>query len=131
MAETAFRIIAADDDYEIRKSYEFIVERCPQITLEAVESGEELIKRFKENPGLYGLVITDYDMGSGKMNGLEVIAQVRRTSKVPIVMISGSREVRSRVLEYEGTEFLEKGSLNTINEIHNILSRYSGQPRQN
>lgn len=90
------RIMIVDDDLNIAELISLYLRKECFDTL-SVEDGEEALKRFKEyEPDLILL-----DLMLPGMDGYEVCRELRKTSKVPIIMLSAKGEVFDKVLGLE------------------------------
>ena len=90
-------IIFADDEHYFHvKISEGIRSRLPNVSLELVWSGEELVEKVLS--GEYGVIVTDYQMGRFKQNGIEAAQLIRdKEIKTPIFIYS-THEMPSEVL---------------------------------
>ncbi len=90
------RILIVDDDQNIAELVAlYLVKECFDIRI--VNDGEEALKQFKEyNPNLILL-----DLMLPGIDGYEVCREIRKTSKVPIIMLSAKGEVFDEVLGLE------------------------------
>lgn len=85
-------------------------------------SSMEALKRCRENPAEFDLVITDFNMpGASGLNVASELMQIR--PDLPVVLCSGSvtEELRSRARECGIRDVLHKP--NTVEEFRNTLSR--------
>lgn len=81
--ENKMRLLLIEDDVEISEMLEtFLCSQHFEIT--TAYDGEEAIKKFAD--GAYSLVILDLMIP--KINGLKVLQEIRKTSTVPIIIIS-------------------------------------------
>ena len=93
---TKQKILVVDDDTNIAELISlYLTKECFENCI--VEDGEEALKAFKEfNPDLILL-----DLMLPGMDGYEVCRTVRKTSSVPIIMLSAKGEVFDKVLGLE------------------------------
>ena len=91
------QILIADDESRMRKLLRDFLEREGYQVLEAA-NGEEALDLFYENKNI-DLIILDVMMP--RMDGWEVCKEVRRYSKVPIVMLTARAEERSELKGFE------------------------------
>ena len=93
---TKQKILVVDDDTNIAELISlYLTKECFETCI--VEDGEEALKAFKEfNPDLILL-----DLMLPGMDGYEVCRTVRKTSSVPIIMLSAKGEVFDKVLGLE------------------------------
>ncbi len=90
------KILIVDDDLNIAELISlYLVKECFDTQIAA--DGEEAIQKFKEyNPNLILL-----DLMLPSMDGYDVCREIRKTSKVPIIMLSAKGEVFDKVLGLE------------------------------
>ena len=86
------RILLADDEPAIRKVVRDALEREGHDVVAAVD-GQEALERFGE--GAFGLVITDLAMP--RVDGRELVREIRRRSPVPILVLTVRGEEREKV----------------------------------
>ena len=86
------RILLADDEPAIRKVVRDALEREGHEVIAAVD-GQEAIERFGD--GAFGLVITDLAMP--RVDGRELVREIRRRSPVPILVLTVRGEEREKV----------------------------------
>ncbi len=90
------KILIVDDDANIAELISlYLVQECFDTQIAA--DGEEANQKFKEyNPNLILL-----DLMLPSMDGYDVCREIRKTSKVPIIMLSAKGEVFDKVLGLE------------------------------
>ncbi len=86
------RVLVADDEPAIRKVVRDALEREGHEVVTAVDGGEAL-ERFDE--GSFDLVVTDLAMP--RVDGLELVKEVRRRSPLPILVLTVRNEEREKV----------------------------------
>jgi two-component system KDP operon response regulator KdpE len=86
------RILLADDEPAIRKVVRDALEREGHEVIAAVD-GQEAIERFGD--GAFGLVVTDLAMP--RVDGRELVHEIRRRSPVPILVLTVRGEEREKV----------------------------------
>lgn len=92
----AYKILIADDDENIRELLRLYIKK-EGFEVVAASDGEDAILKFeKESPDLMLL-----DIMMPRMDGWEVCRKVRKTSQLPIIMISAKGEVFDKVLGLE------------------------------
>jgi DNA-binding response OmpR family regulator len=96
MVGTNKRILIVDDDEQIRDLLEFDISSSGYIT-DTASNGEEGLKKALENK--YDLILLDVMMP--KMNGYETSAEIRKISKVPIIMLTAKSEEKDELMGYE------------------------------
>lgn len=90
------RILIVDDEKRIRKMIREFTSREGYITDEAAD-GEEALGKLKEHE--YSLIILDVMMP--KIDGWTVCREVRRTSQVPIIMLTARGEEYDKLFGFE------------------------------
>jgi two-component system KDP operon response regulator KdpE len=88
------RILVADDEAAIRKVVRDALEKAGHDVETAID-GEEASRIFEEGGGELDLVVTDLNMP--KMDGLELVRRIRRTSSVPVLVLTVRQEEREKV----------------------------------
>lgn len=90
------KILIVDDDQNIAELVAlYLIKECFDTRI--VNDGEEALVQFKEyNPNLILL-----DLMLPGMDGYEVCREIRKTSKVPIIMLSAKGEIFDEVLGLE------------------------------
>ena len=91
------RILVVDDEDRMRKLIRDFLQR-KQYQITEAEDGEQAIELFMANHG-YDLVILDVMMP--KMDGWEVCREIRKISKVPIIMLTAKGEESDELLGFE------------------------------
>ena len=86
------RILLADDEPAIRKVVRDALEREGHDVVAAVD-GQEALERFGE--GSFGLIITDLAMP--RVDGRELVREIRSRSPVPILVLTVRGEEREKV----------------------------------
>jgi DNA-binding response OmpR family regulator len=99
------RILAVDDDLELRSLVGFALRRAGYLVVEA-EAGEAALELFRRQPP--DLVILDINLPG--MSGFEVCRQMRAESPVPILMLTvrASEEDEVRGLDLGADDYLTK-----------------------
>lgn len=91
------KILVVDDESRMRKLVrDFFIRQDYQV-LEAAD-GEEALECFYENKDIALLIL---DVMMPKMNGWDVCRQIRRTSKVPIIMLTARGDESDELLGFE------------------------------
>ena len=91
------KILVVDDESRMRKLVHDFLAREGYEVLEAGD-GEEALDIFYQQKDIALLVL---DIMMPRINGLEVCREIRRTSNVPIIMLSAKGEVFDKVLGLE------------------------------
>ena len=86
------RILLADDEPAIRKVVRDALEREGHDVTTAID-GKEALERFDE--GVFDLVVTDLAMP--RVDGLELVKELRRKSPLPILVLTVRNEEREKV----------------------------------
>ena len=100
------RVLVVEDENAQRETLYYLLKSyIPEVEFDICENGDDAIKKFAERE--YFLVIVDLHLGKGGLQGRDVIGTVRKTSNVPIIVITGteypfhSQEYKSlKVQEY-------------------------------
>lgn len=91
------KILVVDDESRMRKLVKDFLARKDYLVLEAGDGEEALDIFFKEND--FSLVILDVMMP--KMDGWQVVREIRQYSKVPIIMLTAKSDERDELLGFE------------------------------
>lgn len=91
------KILVVDDESRMRKLVRDFLVRQGYEVFEA-GNGEEALDIFYEDKRI-ALIILDVMMP--KMNGWEVVKEIRQTSKVPIIMLTAKSEEEDELLGFE------------------------------
>ena len=91
------KILVVDDESRMRKLVKDFLVRKDYTVLEAA-NGEEAVDIFVENKDI-ALIILDVMMP--KMDGWQVCREIRKTSKVPIIMLTAKADERDELLGFE------------------------------
>lgn len=92
-----WKILVVDDESRMRKLVKDFLIRENYEVLEA-EDGEQALEVFYANKDI-ALCILDIMMPG--LNGLEVVKEIRETSKVPIIMLTAKGDERDELLGFE------------------------------
>lgn len=92
-----WKILVVDDESRMRKLVKDFLTRENYEVLEA-EDGEQALEVFYANKDI-ALCILDIMMPG--LNGLEVVKEIRETSKVPIIMLTAKGDERDELLGFE------------------------------
>lgn len=93
----ALKILVVDDESRMRKLVRDFLVRAGFEVEEAADGMEACDKFFDKND--FALVITDVMMP--KMDGWELVRQIREYSKVPIIMLTAKGEERDELTGFE------------------------------
>ena len=77
------KILIVEDEEMIREGVSDYLTDCGYETIEAVD-GQEALEKFSS----YEVALVLLDIQMPKLNGLEVLAEIRKTSQVPVLMLS-------------------------------------------
>ena len=89
---TKIKVLIAEDEPLVRRSYARLL-GDEYDTIFAANGGEAL--RTIESGWKHDLILSDYDMGTGYMNGVDFCRRLRALGiKTPFVLISGNDRVR-------------------------------------
>ena len=124
---TKQKILIVDDDTNIAELISlYLTKECFETRM--VEDGEEAIKAFKEfEPNLILL-----DLMLPGIDGYEVCRTVRKTSSVPIIMLSAKGEIFDKVLGLElgADDYMVKpfDSKELVARVKAVLRRFQPMP---
>lgn len=100
------KVLVVDDESRMRKLVHDFLSKSNYEVIEAAD-GEEAIDMFYDNKDI-SLVILDVMMP--KMDGWEVLKQIRRDSKVPVIMLTAKSEEKDELMGFENgaDEYISK-----------------------
>ena len=106
MAMTNHKILLVDDDRDLLEMLLSIFRRAGYTKLLTASSGPEALRAWKENQP--DLVVLDVMMPG--MDGFSVLKEIRRTSRVPVLMLTARGEAEDRIegLEIGTDDYLPK-----------------------
>ena len=106
MAMTNHKILLVDDDRDLLEMLLSIFRRAGYTKLLTASSGPETLRAWKENQP--DLVVLDVMMPG--MDGFSVLKEIRRTSRVPVLMLTARGEAEDRIegLEIGADDYLPK-----------------------
>ncbi len=93
----ATKIMVVDDESRIRKLVKDFLQKEKFSVLEA-EDGEEAMDLFYDNPDIAVILL---DVMMPKMDGWQVLREIRETSKVPIIMLTARADERDELKGFE------------------------------
>jgi len=125
MISPPLRVVVADDDRAVLKSYEVLLPKLGHEVLALVSSGAELVAACAAlEPSL---VITDIKMPD--MEGIEAVLRIYESRILPVILVSGFYDPKSweRAVSDEIVEFLLKPvSLELLEQkIAHVMSLYA------
>ena len=91
------KILVVDDESRMRKLVRDFLVRQNYEVFEA-ENGEEALDLFYEEKGI-SLILLDVMMP--RLNGWEVVKEIRQSSKVPIIMLTAKADEEDELLGFE------------------------------
>ncbi len=99
------RVLVADDEPAIRKVVRDALEREGHDVVTSID-GQEALEMFEE--GTFDLVVTDLAMP--RVDGLELVQEVRRRSPVPILVLTvrGDEREKVRLLDLGADDYVTK-----------------------
>jgi DNA-binding response OmpR family regulator len=118
-------VLLVEDEESIREAEKLYLEQAGYVVIEA-EDGEKAVTLWKERPA--DLVILDLNLPL--QDGLEVCREIRRTSQVPILMVTARVEEIDELLGLEigADDYLRKPFSPAILVARvNVLLRRSGK----
>ena len=97
------KILVVDDESRMRKLVKDFLKREDYTVLEAgdgmeAKDGEEAVDTFYSTKGINLLVL---DVMMPKMDGWEVVKEIRKVSKVPIIMLTAKDQEQDELLGFE------------------------------
>ena len=103
---TNHKILLVDDDRDVLEMLLSIFRRAGYTKLLTASSGPEALRVWKENQP--DLVVLDVMMPG--MDGFSVLKEIRRTSRVPVLMLTARGEAEDRIegLEIGADDYLPK-----------------------
>ena len=93
------KILVVDDESRMRKLVNDFLSKKGYSVLEAADGAEAVELFFKEENSDIALIILDVMMP--KMDGWQVVREIRQFSKVPIVMLTARAEEQDELLGYD------------------------------
>ncbi len=99
------RVLVVDDEQLIVKGIRFSLEQ-DDYEVDCAYDGEEALKLAKENP--YDIILLDIMLP--KMDGYEVLQQIREFSDVPVIMLTAKAEDMDKILglDYGADDYITK-----------------------
>ena len=91
-------VLVVDDESRMRKLIRDFLAQKGYSILEA-QDGEEALKVFEENKNKIGIILLDVMMP--KLDGWSVLRQIRKTSNVPIIMLTARGEEQDELFGFE------------------------------
>ena len=91
------KILVVDDESRMRKLVKDFLTSAGYQVLEA-QDGEEAVDTFYSTKGINLLVL---DVMMPKMDGWEVVKEIRKVSKVPIIMLTAKDQEQDELLGFE------------------------------
>ena len=76
---------------------------------ESETSAEKAVDFLKKNHTSYDVVLMDIEFKRQRIQGLEAVKEIRLFSKIPIIMISASKEACLVAAELGANSFMPKG----------------------
>ena len=93
----AYKVMIVDDESRIRKLVRDFLEKENFYVLEAAD-GEQAMDLFYENQDVAMILL---DVMMPKMDGWQVLREIRETSKVPIIMLTARADERDELKGFE------------------------------
>lgn len=122
------RILAVDDDPDLQKMLDSIFRRAGYLHIRTASSGPEALRMLKEEPSDF--IILDVRMPG--MDGFAVLREIRRTSRIPVLMLMARGEAEDRIagLESGADDYLAKPFLprELLLRVQAILNRAYPEP---
>lgn len=89
-------ILVVDDEQEIADLVEIYLNNDGFDVIKAYD-GEECLEKFKEHPEIRVIIL---DVMMPKMDGMETCRRIRRTSNIPIIMLSAKTADMDKILGF-------------------------------
>ncbi len=116
-------VLLVDDEKGVRDSLCGLFEDLGHLA-ESASSGEEALSMVREKD--YDLILMDYMMGHGKLNGLDATKQIRQINpRVPIYIHSSNEFKKEQLMEAGATGYIQKGSDSQMEDIMSVLKNSS------
>lgn len=114
-----FKVTLVDDDPLFVETLRDYLQSMHISDVESFSSGEELLKALKPNDKRF--IVCDYDFGSKeKMNGLQVLEQVRKSyENMPVVILSShdKLDIALGTLRSGAIDYFIKGNESTFTTV--------------
>lgn len=108
-------IICDDDKIDIKLFKKFIgVEKLKVCNILEAGNADELYKLIKDNADSIDLIFLDYYLG--EHNGLDILKKLRRSNKIPVIMLTGSGDEETAVecMKEGAMDYIPKDTLSKI-----------------
>ena len=126
--ENNISILVVDDDKEIADLVEIYLVNDGYSVLKASD-GEECIQMFRDHPEIRMIIL---DIMMPGVDGLEVCRQIRKTSNVPILMLSAKAEDMDKIVGFGSgaDDYLTKPfhPLELLARVKSQMKRYTTLP---
>lgn len=101
----AARVLVVDDEKTIVKGIKYSLSR-DGYEVDCAYDGEEAVEKVRNNP--YSIILLDVMLP--KMDGFEVLQQIREFSKVPVIMLTAKGEDMDKILglDYGADDYVTK-----------------------
>ena len=123
---TNHKILLVDDDHDVLEMLLSIFQRAGYTNLRTAVSGAEALRTWQEEHP--SLIVLDVMMPG--MDGFSVLKEIRRTSRVPVLMLTARGEADDRIegLEIGADDYLAKpfGVRELIARVRALLRRGQG-----
>ena len=91
------KILIVEDEEMIREGVSDYLMDCGYETIEAAD-GQEALEKFSS----YEVALVLLDIQMPKLNGLEVLAEIRKTSQVPVLMLTAFQDEEYKMTAFSG-----------------------------
>ena len=123
-------ILIVDDETRMRKLIKDFLNQKDYMTIEASD-GEDAIQKFEENKNKISLILLDVMMP--KIDGWTVLREVRKVSKVPVIMLTARGEEQDELFGFDlgVDEYISKpfSPKILVARIEAILKRINGDKK--
>jgi len=116
--ELYFTVTLVDDDPVYLEQMKDFLESMKIHQIETFTSGEEFLAKIQ--PGEKRIIVCDLDFGANKMNGNEVLDQIRiRKLDLPVIMLSATDKLTTAIetLMKGALDYFFKGTQNTFTSV--------------
>ena len=87
------RVLLVEDDPDVATTISILFEiKFHKATMFATHSGEKALELIQNH--VFDLIILD--LGLADMSGLDVLREIRRTSKIPVIIVTANQEEETR-----------------------------------
>ncbi|MFH0773941.1 MAG: ATP-binding protein [bacterium] len=103
-------VLIVDDEEAYRKSLKVVL-KAGGYNVHLTENSQGALKSLEENPVLYRLIIVDWHLGKGSMDGIELTREIKvKYPEVKVIQLTqfGNKELYDKALEAGAVRFIHK-----------------------